>query len=399
MTDRMHSSARRFAVVAGAALLAACGSDSTAPLGTGTDAARAAQTFAQLADSVARNGGDADVGSAYSGIAGILRMGGHVTPIVLTIDGVATPFIAAAMTSETTVNNCPPNAQCFAPPQTYLFRSLIAWDKENPKRIVQLTSASNDEQIGAILDPSSLALYARMASLIFMDGAGGTYIGTSGTQKFDVTKSNTPCPAVADSNVKVGFARPNVICTLADHAVAFSGKVEPSPFFLTGNSAKGNHSIAMSGQTVAGTRRVVEIAAPPSCDSTCAKPPVDSGARPPVFVRPSNELPSKLAVTADSVVNLTFTVVNSSKDPVKVEHPSGQKYDFVAIDSTTGREAWRWSAGKGFTQAFVTETVPAGGALTYVEQWKPARKGLYLIHALLVSTSHRSEAYTTIVVP
>ena len=38
-------------------------------------------------------------------------------------------------------------------------RSLIAWDKGNPKRLVQLSSSTNDEQIGAILDPSSLALY------------------------------------------------------------------------------------------------------------------------------------------------------------------------------------------------------------------------------------------------
>jgi hypothetical protein len=116
-------------------------------------------------------------------------------------------------------------------------------------------------------------------------------------------------------------------------------------------------------------------------------------------VRPSNELPAKLAVKLDSVVNLTFTVANPSKDPIKVEHSSGQKYDFVATDSATGRVAWRWSADKSFLAALNAETVPAGGTVTYVERWKPAQKGLYLIRAFLVSTSHRSEAYTTIVVP
>jgi len=116
-------------------------------------------------------------------------------------------------------------------------------------------------------------------------------------------------------------------------------------------------------------------------------------------VRPSNELPAKLSVTRDSVVNLKFTVVNPSKDPIKVEHSSGQKYDFVAIDSATGLAAWRWSADKSFLAALSAESVPAGGTLTFVERWKPARKGLYLIRGFLVSTSHRSEAYTTIVVP
>ena len=109
--------ARIASLVSLAALLTACG-DSTSPLDAGTDAARAAQTFAQLADSVARNGGDADVGSAYAGIAGILRAGGQITPITLTVDGTATTFIAAATTFETTIKDCPPGAYCFAPPST-----------------------------------------------------------------------------------------------------------------------------------------------------------------------------------------------------------------------------------------------------------------------------------------
>lgn len=396
MTDRMHSFARCFVAVAGAALFTACGSDSTAPLDAGTDAARAAQTFSQLADSVTRNGGDANVGSAYSAIAGALRVGGRVAPIALSIDGVATTFIATASTFESTVNDCPPGAQCFAPPVTYSSHSLIAWDKDNPKRLVQLSSFSNDDPIGAILNPSALALYARTASLIYMDGAGGTYIGTSGTQSFAVTKSDVPCPSPVDSG-KIGYLRPNGTCTLADHGVSFSGKVEPSPFLVTGNTAAGTHTIAMASQTVPGTRLSVMLTIPP-CDSLCGKP-IDSLPNPPVIVRPSNELPAKLAVTVDSLVTLTFTVVNSSKDPITIQHSSGQKYEFVAIDSTTGREAWRWSADKSFLAALVTEPVPAGGSLSYVERWKPARKGLYLVHAMLVSTSHRAEAYTTIVVP
>lgn len=402
MTDRIRSLSRSVASLA-TALLVACGSDSTGPIETQTDAARAAQTFSQLADSVKRTGGDTDVGTAYSGIAGILRMGGRITPIVLTIDGVATQFIAAAMTVETTINDCPRGAQCFAPPRTFAIRSLIAWDKNNAKRLVQLSSASNDEQIGAIFDPSPLAIYARMASLIFMDGTGGTYIGTSGTQKFEVKNSDTPCPALPDSGK---LARPTVVgsCTLADHTVTFSGKVEPSPFqrttsttSTTTTTAKGTHTIAMSAQTVAGTRRAITINNVP-CDTGCVKP-IDSLPQPPVIVRPANELAAKLSAVVSGDVTLTFTVANPSKDAAKVVFPSGQKYDFVVIDSASGKEAWRWSAGRGFTQAIVEQTLPAGGTLSFVEKWTPPSRGRYLARAVLTSTSHKAEAYAAVLVP
>ena len=366
------SAARRIACVAAASLLAACSGESTAPYETQTDAALAAQTFSQLADSVTRTGGDADVGSAYSGIAGILRMGGRITPIELTIDGTTTTFIAAAMTTETTVDDCPAPLNCFAPPRTYVRRNLIAWDKGNHKRLVQLSSESNDEPIGAVLDPTVLAIYAPMASLIYMDGAGGTYIGTSGTQKFDVTKSNVPCPTVADS-VKTGFTRPNAVCTLADHTVTFSGKIEPSPFFRHEQHGEGDPQHRDEG---ADRRRhpARDHDHYPPCDTACRKP-IDSLPKPPVVERPSNELPAKLAASLDSVVNLKFIVVNPSKDPIKVEHSSGQKYDFVAIDSATGRAVWRWSADKSFIAALGAEPVPAGGTLTYVERWKPPGRG------------------------
>ena len=394
MTHHLHSLSRRIALLAGAALFAACSSESTAPIDGASEAVRAAQTFANLADSVARNGGDSDVGAAYAGIAGFVRAGGRVTPIVLAIDGTPTSFLAAASTFETTINDCPKGAQCFAPPQTFVVRNLIAWDRENPKRLVQLSSSSNDEQIGAILDPSILALYARTASLIYMDGAGGTFVGTSGTQKFDVTKSATPCPEPPDSG-KVAYLRPRGTCTLADHTVSFNGTLEYAPYKVTSPAAM--HTIAMSAQTVAGTRRTDTIDNFP-CDTSCTKP-IDSLPQPPVKVRPANELPAKLSASVNGDVTLTFTLKNASSDPAKVMYSSGQKYDFVVADSGTGKAVWRWSANKSFVQSLGEETIPAGGTLTFVEKWTPPGRGLYLAHAVLTSTSHRAEAYTTVVVP
>ena len=396
MTDRSHSLARIASLarvaLASAALLAACEGTGTDPLESqSAEAARAAETFTELADSVARNGGDADVGNAYSGIAGLLRMGGRVTPITIAIDGVATSFMAAAMTVETSVSDCPPGAQCIKPPETFVLRNLIAWEKENPRRIVQLSSADDDDPIGAILDPSPLALYRRMASLVYMDGAGGTYLGTSGTQKIVVTRSTTPCPEPAAGDTLWRILRPNGTCVLAEHAVAFSGKVEPSPFLVTGNSATGTHTIAMGTQAVHGTHAAITIT---RCDESCTVP-----VAPPVVVRPSNELPATLSAKVNGDVTLTFTVKNPTADPVKVAYPSGQKYDFVVIDSTTGKSVFTWSANKAFVQALQEETVPGGGTLTFVEKWTPPKAGRYLARGWLTSTSHRSQAYASFVVP
>ena len=395
MTDRITHLARRAAFVASAALLGASCSDSTAPYDPPGDAALAAQTFAQLADSVARNGGDADVASAYAGIAGVVRAGGRVTPITITIDGTARAFVAAAMTVETTVNDCPKNAQCVAPPQTYLLRSLIAWEKDNPKRIVQISSTNNDEVIGAIFDPSPLALYARMASLVYMDGTNGTYVGTSGTQKFDVAKSNTACPTPEGVDTTLRILKLNGTCVLADHAVSFSGKVDPSPFQLTSINTKATHTIAMSAQTVHGLYRQLTVNL---CDPSCYSP-VDSLSQPPVKVRPSAQLPATLSATVNGDVTLTFTVKNPTSAAVKVVHPSSQKYDFAVIDSTTGKSVWSWAANRDFASVITEETIPAGGALTFVEKWTPPKKGLYLARGWLTSTSHRSEAYASVVVP
>ena len=389
MTDRIRSLA--CTALAAAALVAACEGTGTDPFETQTaEAARAAETFTQLADSVARNGGDADVGTAYAGIAGVLRMGGRVTPVTIGIDGVATTFMAAAMSVETTVNDCPPGAQCLKAPETYALRSLIAWDKDNPRRIVQLSSAENDEPIGAVLDPTSLALYRKMASLVYMDGAGGTYLGTSGTQKFDVTKSATPCPEPAAGDTLWRILRPNGTCVLAEHAVTFSGKVEPSPFVVAGNTASGTHTITMGTQSVHGTHAAITLT---PCDPSCV--PV----APPVVVRPSNELPATLSAKVNGDVTLTFTVKNPSSSAVKIVYPTTQKYDFAVIDSTTGKSVWSWAANRDFATVITEETVPAGGSLTVVEKWTPPKAGRYLAHGWLTSTSHRSQAYASFVVP
>ncbi|MEO7180427.1 MAG: BsuPI-related putative proteinase inhibitor, partial [Gemmatimonadaceae bacterium] len=330
-----------------AAAFTACSNESTAPSNASNDAAFAADQFTRLADSVSRSGGDADISGAYSAIAAAVRGSGRVSPITLTIDGVPTAFVATAMSMEMTYQStCASNPLC-GPVPPLRNRSLIAWGKDNPKRVVQLSSAVDSDPIAAMLYPSLLAIYAPMASLIYMDGSGGTYFGTSGVQQMSAAKSATTCGAGRDSAVASRLAS---TCLLADFTIAFDGKLEPSPFLVANNTAKGTHTIAMSSQKVAGTHTQLTI---PACDSTCTpggvKPP--EAPTPPVVVRPSYVMPAALTATVDSVVTLKLTFKNPSPEPIKVTFSSGQKYDFVVIDSTTGRDVWRWSANKSFLQA------------------------------------------------
>jgi intracellular proteinase inhibitor BsuPI len=397
---------KRFIICAAALLVAsACSSETTAPIESQSDAARAADTFAHLADSVNRSGGDADVGGAYAAIAGAVRAGGRVAPITLSIDGASASFVGTVVVSELSQRVYCVVAPC--PPISQTIRSLIAWDKDNPKRVVQLTSSADDEPIAAVLYPSLLASYVPMASLIYMDGAGGTYFGTSGTQRLTESNTKSLCPApnpptTGKDSVLVGIARPNVgVCTLTDAAITFSGKAEPSPFLVAQNSATGTHAIAMATQSVPGTHTVFSF---PSCDTSCTAGPYPPPRtpEPPVVVRPSNELPAQLgtivASAAGNEVTLTLTVKNPNAAPIDVTFPSGQKYDFVVTDSLTGKDVWRWSATRSFIQSVQRVPVPANGALTFTEKWTPPAKGLYLAHGLLVSTSHRAEAYASVIV-
>jgi hypothetical protein len=185
---------------------------------------------------------------------------------------------------------------------------------------------------------------------------------------------------------------------LADITVQFDGKVE-SPWLVAANSTVAAHAIAMGAQTVAGTHMETSVT---GCDTTCSVPPTDPNGptpTPPVVVGPTADLPASLAASEDSLVHLVFTVKNPSGAPIRIAFPSSQRFDIVAIDSTTGKNVWTWSANQTFLASAQSETVPGNGALVYTASWKPPTPGRYLFHATLASTATRAEAYTTVDVP
>jgi hypothetical protein len=358
---------KRFAVLASLAAAVACSAD-TASLPSPNDAAaKAVTTFSQLADSVARSGGDTVLSNSYASLAELIQMGGRVSKVAIVIDGVSTDFLATAQ-----VFDAPSVAASTTPT---LVRSLIAFNPANPKQIIQLTSSADSDPIRAYIYPTFAPYIGPSASLVYLDGKGGWYFGTSGTQKAAVVTTNVQC---APMSSVMGT------CTNADMTVSFDAKAEASQFLVKDNPATGSYTLSMAAQLVQGARLQPKTITPPA---------------PPIGVIPNASLPSTLTVKVDSLVNLTLTVNNSASTPAVVSFSSGKHNDFYIVDASTGQEVWRASKGLMYTQVAIAQTIAPNGTLTFTGYWKPTGKGSYIAVGELASVSHVAAAKAMVSVP
>ncbi len=86
-------------------------------------------------------------------------------------------------------------------------------------------------------------------------------------------------------------------------------------------------------------------------------------------------------------VRFVIEVANDSRKGVELDFPDGQTHDFIVIDHT-GREVWRWSAGRLFTQGMQNRMLDAHSAVTFAERWHPPTKGHYTVVAQLHSDNY-----------
>ncbi len=70
-------------------------------------------------------------------------------------------------------------------------------------------------------------------------------------------------------------------------------------------------------------------------------------------------LSTKLSVATGDPVGFYVAIVNQSADPLVVNFPTDQQYDFSLRDST-GQEYWRWSTGQKPINTPTVITVPGG---------------------------------------
>ena len=91
--------------------------------------------------------------------------------------------------------------------------------------------------------------------------------------------------------------------------------------------------------------------------------------------------------TSRGAVRFAIEVANDSRKRVELDFPDGRTHDFVVLNDA-GREVWRWSAGRLFTQTMKNRLLDAHASVVYDERWSPPSPGHYTLVASL-----RSENY------
>lgn len=127
----------------------------------------------------------------------------------------------------------------------------------------------------------------------------------------------------------------------------------------------------------------------------------DAEAAQSVPVDPSDDSPlaTSVNVSVGEQITLGLHVTNRTDRRLEVTFPSGQTHDFVVLDSI-GREVWRWSQERMFTQAMQNRMIGTRETLSYEERWDPAgRTGTFTAVGVLTSTTHPIEERVAFTLP
>lgn len=97
-------------------------------------------------------------------------------------------------------------------------------------------------------------------------------------------------------------------------------------------------------------------------------------------------LTPSLDVSVNADVRFAFHVVNDGAKTLELLFADGLTHDVVVLDSV-GREVWRWSEGRLFTQAVQSKVLRASDRLAFEEAWGNAPPGNYTAVATLASSN------------
>lgn len=104
-----------------------------------------------------------------------------------------------------------------------------------------------------------------------------------------------------------------------------------------------------------------------------------------------SELTSTFSVKSNHGVEFTLDVRNNTKKMIELRFADGQTHDFVVQDAS-GKEVWRWSAERMFTQAIQNQLVKGKEAATFSEDWEAKNMhGKFTAIATLKSDNHPIE--------
>lgn len=90
-------------------------------------------------------------------------------------------------------------------------------------------------------------------------------------------------------------------------------------------------------------------------------------------------------------VRFSLAVQNGTAKQVELSFPNGRTHDFVVLDEA-GREVWRWSASRMFTQTVQNRLLDARDSVVYDERWHPPEGGgKFTVVAVLNSKNYPME--------
>jgi hypothetical protein len=118
----------------------------------------------------------------------------------------------------------------------------------------------------------------------------------------------------------------------------------------------------------------------------------------PVVLNSDTTIAATLNVVVGARVEFELTLTNNSSRRVEVQFPSGRTHDFAVIDSA-GREVWRWSTGKMFTQVMRNRSIDAHESISFSTSWKnPDAVGTFTAVARLWSRNFPLEERAEIII-
>lgn len=88
-------------------------------------------------------------------------------------------------------------------------------------------------------------------------------------------------------------------------------------------------------------------------------------------------------------VRLTIRLLNNSGRAASLTFPSAQKYDFWITEG--GREIWRWSAERVFTQDVTQQDLDGQTGTSFSESWRAAQMGKLVAHGRLTAETYDGE--------
>ena len=108
---------------------------------------------------------------------------------------------------------------------------------------------------------------------------------------------------------------------------------------------------------------------------------------------------SSLDVQTNGTVHFALHVTNNAGKRMELTFPSGLTHDIVILDDI-GREVWRWSEGRMFTQALQNRILDASETVSYDAEWTPSTEhGAFVAVASLRSENHPVEQRVQFTLP